>query len=90
MMNLSMVYSGIVLGQGGSSGWVMGLETVQAAQLGYIQECISEVAVRTERTRQSENVQGKKLQDFGIQLRVAGVEGEKTAEAIWVREQKYH
>lgn len=43
-----MVYSGIVLG----AGSVYRVETVQTAQVGYIQECISEVAVGVGKIRE--------------------------------------
>lgn len=73
MMNLAVVYSGIVLG----AGKVYSQETVQAAQLGHIQECLSEVAVRMERNRWRENVKGKNDKIWNRVLRVAGVRGEQ-------------
>lgn len=46
----------VVLG----AGRVYREETVQTAQLGYIQKCICEGAVRTGKIRWRENVKGKK------------------------------
>ena len=56
MMNPAVVPIVKILG----AGTVYNKETVQTAQLGYIQKCISKVAVSMERNRWRENVKGKK------------------------------
>lgn len=63
MMNLTVVYSGPVLG----ARRVYRDETVETALLGYIQKHISEVTVKMERSRWRRYVKGEKKTRYWCQ-----------------------